>query len=164
VQVAVEMAPVLPQQPWRRYLHYWRAAARLIATVPLPALRVDVDGKRIADAAVMVVVANVPTFRGFLALTPGASPFDGLLDVFVVPAMPKTRLLALLFAFFVHAPGRWRAARYRRGAHVRVTPGGRTPRDLRVLPAAVPLLLPQRLQGVSPATTTSDQPPTRLVG
>jgi diacylglycerol kinase family enzyme len=154
VQVAVETAAALPQQRWRRYLHYWRAAARLIATAPLPAFRVEVDGARVADAAVMVVVANVPTFRGFLALTPDASPFDGLLDVFVVPAMPKLPLLALLLAFFVHAPGRWGATRYRRGMHVRVTPGGRTPQDLRVLPAAVPLLLPQGHQRVSPATTS----------
>ena len=77
VQTAVETAPALPHPRLRRYLQYWRAAAGSIAGTPLPALAVDVDGARVADGAVMVVVANVPTYRGFLPLTPAASPSTG---------------------------------------------------------------------------------------
>jgi diacylglycerol kinase (ATP) len=150
VQLAVERAPAPAGQRLRRYLDYWRAAARTIAAIPLPALRVEADGVRLADGAAMVVVANVPTFRGFLTMTPDASPFDGLLDVFVVPAMSKPRLVALLLAFLVHAPGRWRPVRCRRAAHVRVMAPG-AERVLSVLPAAVPVLLPRRERSVSPA-------------
>jgi diacylglycerol kinase (ATP) len=142
VKTAVEATPALPRAPLQRYLHYWRAAARAIATAPLPTIRVEADGARLADDAVLVLVANVPSYRGFLALTPEASPLDGLLDVLVVPAMPKPTLAALLLAFLVHAPGRWRAVRARRAAHVRVTLAGGVERELRVLPAAVPVLLP----------------------
>ena len=98
----------------------------------------------------MVVVANVPTYRGFLPLTPAASPFDGLLDVFVVPAMPKTRLIALLLAFLVQAPGRWRHVHCHRAAGVRVTTAGGVQHDLRVLPAAVPVLLLPAVRSLSP--------------
>jgi diacylglycerol kinase (ATP) len=150
VKTAVEAAPALPQQPLRRYLQYWRAAARSIVTAPLPSLGVEVDGARLADRAAMVVVANVPTYRGFLSLTPAASPFDGLLDVFVVPAMPKPRLIALLLGFLVHAPGRWRDVRCRRAARVRVTMAGRIEHELCVLPAAVPVLLLPSIRSVSP--------------
>ena len=150
VKTAVETTPALPHHRLRRYLQYWRAAARSVVGTPLPALRVDVDGAHVADGAVMVVVANVPTYRGFLPLTPAASPFDGLLDVFVVPAMPKTRLVALLLAFLVQAPGRWRHVRARRAARVRVTTAAGAEHDLRVLPAAVPLLFAPPARTLSP--------------
>jgi len=141
VKMVVESAPALPQQRLRRYLQYWRAAARSIIGTPLPSLGVEADGRRLADDAAMVVIANVPTYRGFLPLTPAASPFDGLLDVFVVPAMPKARLVALLLAFLVHAPGRWRDVRGGRATRVGVTTGGGVQHDLGVLPDAVPILL-----------------------
>ena len=150
VKTAVETAPALSHRRLRRYLQYWRAAARSVAATPLPALAVDVDGVRVAEAAVMVVVANVPTYRGFLPLTPIASPFDGLLDVFVVPAMPKTWLIALLFAFLVQAPGRWRHVRCRRATQVHVTSAGRARHNLCVLPAAVPVLLLPAIRRLCP--------------
>jgi diacylglycerol kinase (ATP) len=150
VKRAVEVAPALPQQRLRRCLHYWRAAAHSLVGTPLPALGVEADGTRLADGAAMVVVANVPAYRGFLPLTPAASPFDGLLDVFVVPAMPKPRLVALLLAFVVRAPGRWQDVRCRRAARVRVTTAGHVQHDLCVLPSAVPILLLPAAGSVSP--------------
>jgi diacylglycerol kinase family enzyme len=150
VKRAVAAAPALPQQPLRRYLHYWRATARSLVGAPLPALGVEADGTRLADGAAMVLVANLPSYRGLLPLTPAASPFDGLLDVFTVPAMPKPRLVALLLAFLVRAPGRWRAVRCCRAARVRVTTAGRVQHDLRVLPGAVPVLLLPTAGSVSP--------------
>jgi diacylglycerol kinase (ATP) len=149
VTPAVETAPAKPQR-LQRYLHYWRSAARSVAGTPLPALGVDVDGLRVADAAVMVVVANVPTYRGFLPLTPTASPYDGFLDVLVVPPMTKTRLIALMFAFLVQAPGRWRHVRCRRASRVRVFGPGAATHELCVLPAAVPVLLRPSSRSLSP--------------
>ena len=150
VQIAVETAPALPHHRLRRYLRYWRAAARSVIGTPLPSLAVEADGARVADGAVMAMVANVPSYGGFLPLTPGASPFDGLLDLFVVPAMPKTRLIALLLAFLVQVPGRWRHVRCRRAARVRVTMGGQGQHELSVLPAAVPVLLLPEARSASP--------------
>jgi diacylglycerol kinase (ATP) len=150
VKSAVEAASALPQRRRWRYLQYWRAAARSIVGTPLPALGVEADGTPLADGAAMVLVANVPTYRGFLSLTPAASPFDGFLDVFAVPAMPKTQLIALLLAFLVHAPGRWRGVHRRRAARVRVTTPGRVQHDLCVLPGAVPVLLLPQARSVSP--------------
>jgi diacylglycerol kinase (ATP) len=140
VKTAVELA-ALPRRRLQRYVRYWRAAAHSIVRAPLPALGVEADGARLVEGAVMVVVANVPTYRGFLSLTPAASPFDGLLDVFAVPPMPKTRLVALLLAFLLHVPGRWREVRYARASRIRVTSPGQEPCDVRALPGAVPLLL-----------------------
>jgi diacylglycerol kinase (ATP) len=140
VAPTLETAPAAPHR-LQRYLRYWRSAARSVAGAPLPALGVDVDGLRVADGAVMVVVANVPTYRGVLPLTPTASPYDGFLDVFVVPPMTKTRLIALMFAFLVQAPGRWRHVRCRRASRVRVSGPGAATHELCVLPAAVPVLL-----------------------
>jgi diacylglycerol kinase family enzyme len=148
----VETAPALPHQRLWRCLHYWRAAARSLVGTPLPTLGVETDGRRLADGAAMVVVANVPTHRGFLPLTPAASPFDGLLDVFAVPAMPKPQLIALLLAFLARAPGRWRQVRSRRAARVRVTTDGGARHDLCVLPRAVPVLLLPAAGSVSPRT------------
>jgi diacylglycerol kinase (ATP) len=150
VKMAVETTGALPQRRLRRYLQYWRAAARSIMGSPLPTLGVEADGRRLADDAAMVVVANVPTYRGFLTLTPAASPFDGLLDVFAIPTMPKVRLVALLLAFLAGAPGRWRHVRCGRAARVRVTTSGGVQHDLSVLPAAVPVLLLPSAQSVPP--------------
>jgi diacylglycerol kinase family enzyme len=137
IKTAVETAPALP-------------AARSIVSAPLPALGIDVDGARLVDDATMVLVANVPSYRGFLPLTPTASPFDGLLDVFVAPAMSKARLVALLLAFPLQAPGRWRAVHCRRASRVRVTMAGGVHHDLCVLPSAVPILLLPSARSVSP--------------
>jgi diacylglycerol kinase (ATP) len=150
VAPTLETAPAASQHRLQRSLHDWRAAARSVAGTPLPALAVDVDGLRVADGAVMVVVANVPTSRGFVSLTPTASPFDGFLDVFVVPPMTKTRLIALLFAFLVQAPGRWRHVRCRRASRVRVVGPGAAAHELCVLPAAVPVLLRPSSRSLSP--------------
>jgi len=150
IKTAVETAPALPQHRLRRYVQYWRAAARSIVSAPLPALGIDVDGARLVDDATMVLVANVPSYRGFLPLTPTASPFDGLLDVFVAPAMSKARLVALLLAFPLQAPGRWRAVHCRRASRVRVTMAGGVHHDLCVLPSAVPILLLPSARSVSP--------------
>ncbi len=150
VKWAIEAAPARPQQRLRRHLHYWRVAVRSLIGTPLPTLGVETDGTRLASGAAMVVVANVPTSRGFLPLTPAASPFDGLLDVVAVPAMPKPRLAALLLALRLRAPARWGDVRYRRAARVRVTTAGRVQHDLCVLPSAVPVLLLPAAGSLSP--------------
>ena len=92
--------------------------------------------------AVMAIVANVPTYRGYLPLTPAANPFDGLLDVLIVPRRSNLAIIAILLGFLLHHPGRWRHVQRLRGADVSVTASGEPAEMLRVLPAALPVLVP----------------------
>src|SRR5262249_13967680 len=71
-----------PRGRWRRSLAYYQTALRHLRDTPLVPLRVSVDGRVAARDAVIVTVANVETYGPWLPLTPGASPVDGLLDVF----------------------------------------------------------------------------------
>jgi diacylglycerol kinase family enzyme len=143
VQVAVESAPAMPSGRIRRALSYLRTGLRAFRDLALPRIRVEADGHCLASAATLVSVANVPTYRGVLELAPDATPVDGLLDVVVVPRMPKRRLLALLLGFVLRVPWRWEHVLKTRARHVTVKIGPRGPREeLRVLRQALPVLAP----------------------
>jgi len=141
VQSAVERSRAQPRSRLRRHLAYYRTA-REILRGPLPSIAVDVDGARVAEESALVTVANVETYRGFLTLTPAASPFDGLLDICVVPRTTKRRLLARLLGLLLRWPGRWNGIRLVRGRSIAVHVDGRPRDDLRIAPAALPLILP----------------------
>lgn len=140
VKRAVEEHVAVPHSSFLRYVAYVRTALGRIKTVPLPSIRVKVDGETIAEQAPMVIVANVPTYRGFLTLTPAATPFDGLLDVFVMPPMKKHDLVLLLFAFLLHLPHRWDGVLYRQARRVSLEARGKAVKHLTVLPQALPIL------------------------
>lgn len=142
VKQAVEEQATVPHSGLLRYLAYVRTALRAINTAPLPSIRVEVDGEPIADEATMAIVANVSTYRGFLPLTPMATPFDGLLDVFVVPPMGKRALVSVLLAFLFQLPGRWHRVLYQQGKRVSLTARGDEAEELSVLPRALPVLTP----------------------
>ncbi len=133
---------VPPKSGMLRYLTYVRSAVELVRTTPPPSVEVTVDGRRVTSDAAMAIVANVPTYRGYLPLTPDANPFDGLLDVLIVPRRSNLALIAVLLGFVLHHPGRWRHVQRLRGAHVSVTASGAPAEVLRVLPAALPVLVP----------------------
>ena len=106
--------------------------------------RVRRGGRRraVADDAVLVTVANVETYRGFLTLTPEASPIDGRFDVAVMPRVSKAVLLLRLLRPLLRLPGRRRPLPIYRGRRVVVT----TPRrrdELTVWRRALPLLVPR---------------------
>lgn len=142
VQRAVERRRAQPRSRLRRHLAYYAMASEILREIPLSSIKVEVDGERVAEDSVLVTVANVETYRGFLTLTPNASPFDGLLDVCTVPRTTKGRLLARLLALLLKVPGRWEGVRLVRGREVSVTVNGRTRHDLRVAPGVLPLVLP----------------------
>ena len=60
---------------------------------PLEPLQVEIDGHPIPGKAALVTIANVETYRGFLSLTPAASPVDGLFDVCVIPRTTRAGVL-----------------------------------------------------------------------
>ena len=131
------------QQPKRRvlrHLWYYGVARRVLFSMPLPRIAVEIDGRRVAEDAVLVTVANVETYRGFLSLTPAASPIDGMFDVFVVPRTSKLRLAARLVQIATRAPGRWRGVGLYRARKVVVTDGRRE--ELTTWRKALPLLVP----------------------
>jgi diacylglycerol kinase family enzyme len=143
VQGAVERGRAQPRSRPRRLLAYCSAmAGELLRRMPLSSIDVEVDGTRVAENSALVTVANVETYRGFLTLTPGASPFDGLLDVCALAHASKGRLLAHLIALFLGLPGCWRGVGRWRGSRVAVSVRGRPREDLRVVAGALTVVAP----------------------
>jgi len=142
VQQMAEDGRKQPRSRRLRHLRYYGVARRFLFGTPLASLRVEVDGAVVAEDAVVVTVANVETYRGFLSLTPAASPVDGLFDVFVVPRVSKPALAWRLARLMLGLPRRWRGVQLHRGRRVVVT----TPRrreELRTARRALPLLVPR---------------------
>ncbi len=142
IQQAVEHGVRPPRQRWLRLLAYYRMARRFLVEAPLPSLRVEIDGRLLEARAPIVTVANVETYRGFLALTPDASPTDGRFDVFVMEAAPRFRVWARLIGLLLGVPRAPAGIVRCQARRVRVTPEGGAPEELRVLPGALPLLIP----------------------
>jgi diacylglycerol kinase (ATP) len=140
IQARVEASKRRPRDRWRRALAYYRMALRhLRETAPQP-LRVTVDGRIVARDAIVVVVANVPSYGAWLPLTPEASPVDGRFDVFVLGGT-KLGALARLVRVHLRIPGTDRTMRLFRGRHVSVAAPGAMPADLWVLPGQLPVVV-----------------------
>ena len=158
VQQVAERGRRQPKNRVLRYLWYWNVGRRFFFTARLSGFQVDVDGVRVADDAVLVTVANVETYRGFLSLTPTASPIDGLFDVFVIPRVGKPRLAWRLLSLLFGLRGRWKGVGLYRGRRVVVT----TPRRREVLHTrrrALLLLVPRGVLDTLRQRTIDDEPP-----
>jgi diacylglycerol kinase (ATP) len=158
VQEVAERGRRQPKNRILRYLWYWGVGRRFLFSARLAGFEVEVDGARVADDAVLVTVANVETYRGFLSLTPAASPIDGMFDVFLIPRVGKLRLAWRLFALLLRLRGRWHGVRIYRGRRVTVT----TPRrreTLRTRRRVLPLLIPPGALEALRARTVDDDPP-----
>jgi diacylglycerol kinase (ATP) len=157
VQAIAERGRRQPRQRLLRYLWYWGVAYRFLFRARLASFSVEIDGRQVARDAVLITVANVETYHGFLSLTPTASPIDGLFDVAVIPRIATVRLLWRLLRLLLKVPGRWRGLTLYRGQHVVVT----TPRrreDLTVLRRALPLVVPRGAVEAMAARTVADAP------
>jgi diacylglycerol kinase (ATP) len=144
VERAVGEAGCGPSSRAGRFAAYVRAAWRILREEPLPDIRVEVDGDRVAEGGAMVIVANVPAYHGFLNLMAAASPEDGLLDVFVAPRTTKRRLLGLVVASALRIPGTaFHPVLRCRGKRVVLSTEGARPREFRALPRALPVLVPR---------------------
>jgi len=142
IQQAVEQARRNPRQRQLRLLAYYRMAVTRLAETGLDAIQVEVDGHPVTSNAALVTVANVETYRGFLSLTPAASPVDGLLDVCVIPRTTRTGVLAQLIKLMLALPGCREDVGLYRGRHIRVRVNRRKPEDVRVLGGVLPVLAP----------------------
>jgi diacylglycerol kinase (ATP) len=142
IQQGVERGGRQPRGRMLRLLAYLGRARRLFSRRSLPAIRVEVDGALVAEDAVLVTAANVETYRGFLSLTPGASPLDGKFDVFVVPRTSRAGVFWRLLRIALGLPGRWRGVVLCRGEAVAVTTA-RGREELRVARRALALVVPR---------------------
>lgn len=142
IQGAVERSRAQPRSKALRHLAYYAAAPRFLFGSRLPAIRVEVDGEVLADNAALATVANVEAYRGYLSLTPDASPVDGLFDVFVIPRTSMAAVWGRLLKLAFGLRGAREGVLLRRGRLVRVTIDGRRSDELRVRPRALPLLVP----------------------
>jgi diacylglycerol kinase family enzyme len=141
IQSRVEDAGGRPRARWRRHLAYYKTALDTLRDAPVPRLRVAVDGRIVARDAVIVTVANVDTYGGWLPLTPEASPIDGQLDVFVMKRMSKRGILARLLRRQLRLPGADPRTLLCRGRSVSVS-AARTVRDqLHVMPRRLPVFV-----------------------
>ena len=158
IQQVAERGRKQPRRRLLRLLWYYTVAYRFLFRNRLAGFRVEIDGVAVAEDAVLVTVANVETYRGFLPLTPTASPIDGLFDVFVVPRVSTLGLLRRLLFLMLRLPGRWRGVALYRGRRVQVT----TPRRreaLAVRRRALPLLVPPGAFETLQRRTILDEPP-----
>lgn len=152
IQDTVERGRAQPKARFARYFAYWGMAKRFLVDTKPPSLRVELDGDLVAERAALVTVANVETYRGFLSLTPDASPTDGLFDVFIVPRRNRLRLATLMLRLLLKTPAPDGFALLRRGRRVAVTIGGRR-EELRAVRGALPLLVPpESLERFGPVT------------
>jgi diacylglycerol kinase (ATP) len=158
IQQVAERGRKQPRQRLLRYLWYYSVAHRFLFRTRLASFQVAIDGKDVADDAVLVTVANVETYRGFLPLTPTASPIDGLFDVFVIPRVSKLGLLRRLLFLMFRLRGRWRGVTIYRGRRVTVTTPWRR-EELRVRRRTLPLLVPPGAIDALAHRIVEDAPP-----
>ncbi len=105
IQDRTEAKLVRPRARLLRSLAYYQTAVRqALRDAPLPRLTVTVDGRPVARDAVIVTVSNVPTYGGWLKLTPAASPIDGLFDVFIMRGRSKREILSKLLKRHLRLP------------------------------------------------------------
>ena len=137
-----------PRQRLLRLFSYYQTAAHHLSDAALEPLQVEIDGHPIPGEAALVTIANVETYRGFLSLTPAASPVDGLFDVCVIPRTTGAGVLAQLLKLMLNAPGARDEISVYRGRTVRVI--RRVPESVQIRSGALPLLVPigslERLQ------------------
>jgi diacylglycerol kinase family enzyme len=125
-----------------RLLTYYGTALKPSRETSLDSIQVEIDGHLVADRGALVTIANVETYRGFLSLTPAASPLDGFFDVCVVPRTTRMRVLAHLIKMTLEVPGCREEVGLYRGRRVRVRVNRGNPHDVRMVVGALPLLVP----------------------
>jgi len=141
IQASVEARLTRPSARWRRWLAYHRGAVRYLRDTPLTTLRVAVDGRIVADDAVLVTVANVETYGAWLPLTPAASPVDGLFDVFVMRGTTKLEVLAKLLGRHLRLTAAEQGTLLCRARRVSVAASRSTRDELEVMPGLLPVVV-----------------------
>jgi len=136
--------------------HYLPHIARIALKSDPWRIRVEVDGQQLTSGAEQVCAGNTRSYGGPIAMTPAASPADGLLDVMCFARRGPADGAVLGACALLRALHLSTGARYARGRTVTVSaPGQRVPYELdgdsagslparvSVLPGAARVLVPR---------------------
>jgi diacylglycerol kinase (ATP) len=93
--------------------------AEVISLRPIGA-RVTVDGQCFEGDVSLVAIANTPSYGGGMFIAPEADPTDGLLDVAIIGAMSRLRLLRVFPHVFRGTHARFQEVTLLQGKRVRV--------------------------------------------
>ncbi|HEX5969173.1 MAG TPA: YegS/Rv2252/BmrU family lipid kinase [Intrasporangium sp.] len=121
---------------------------------PIPYV-VELDGRRIETSAMLVAVANMPSFGGGMRVCPDADPTDGLFDVLVVKAISVPAFLRVFPKVYRGAHVTHEAVEIQRATRVRLDarhipsqadgePFTGLPLDIEIVPQAVRVLAPEK--------------------
>jgi diacylglycerol kinase (ATP) len=114
----------------------------------------EADGAAQTFSALLVAVANSPSYGNGVLIAPEASPTDGWMDVAIVAPLGWNRLLDGLLLALRTGDIRWPEMRRLRARHLRLTTDrpaifhgdgevlGETPAELEILPGALRVLVP----------------------
>jgi diacylglycerol kinase (ATP) len=140
------------RRPHGRTRYNLAALAELANLRPLP-FRVEVDDDRFNQELLLAAIGNAPTYGGGMRICPEADPADGLLDVTVVRAMPRWRVIRFFPTVYTGALVRHDEVELYRATSVRLdAPGirayadgelvGPLPVEVSVVPGALRILIP----------------------
>ena len=121
---------------------------------PIPYV-VELDGRRIETSAMLVAVANTPSFGGGMRVCPDADPADGLFDVLVLRAISVPAFLRVFPKVYRGAHVSHEAVEIHRAARVRLEarhipsqadgePFTGLPLDIDIVPRALRVLAPEK--------------------
>lgn len=119
---------------------------------PIP-FTLRLDGLELKREAMLVAVANAPSYGGGMLVCPDASMDDGLFDVMILNAVSKPEFLKVFPSVYKGSHVNHRAVEIHRAAHVRIEANaigyadgermGSLPIEARVAPAALTILRAQ---------------------
>ncbi len=143
------------RRPRGRTRYNLAALAELANLRRLP-FRVEVDDDRFNQELLLAAIGNAPTYGGGMRICPEADPADGLLDVTVVRAMPRWRVIRFFPSVYTGALVRHDEVELYRATSVRLdAPGIRAYADGELvgpLPVEVSVV-PGGLRIVTPAAS-----------
>lgn len=133
---------------------YLRAVAQELRVFRPIRFTVTLDGETAEHEAMLVAVANTRSYGAGMRVCPAASPYDGLLDVFILRALPRAAFLAALPRVYWGGHVTHPAVTIRRARSVRLAAAdviayadgeriGPAPVDCAVAPGALSVLLPR---------------------
>jgi diacylglycerol kinase (ATP) len=140
------------RRPRGRMRYNLATVAELVHLRPVP-FRVEVDDDLFNQDLLLAAVGNAPTYGGGMRICPEADAADGLLDVTVVRAMPRLRLLRFFPSVYTGALVRHHEVQLYRTTSVRLdAPAirayadgelvGPLPVEVSVVPRALRVLTP----------------------
>lgn len=139
------------------HLDYFWPLWRTFWQYRFPPIRVLADGREVCNEPALVFVGNIPRYAIGLQILRDARWDDGKLDLCIMRCRHQGPLLEHAFWTILNSHVEHRLVSYHQVRHVRLEalsklplqcdgdPAGDLPAEIRVLPAAVRLLLPPRL-------------------